>query len=434
MFQTNKSNSETKRKKGRTRPEIIKRHLLSKEGQTLNEKTINHDIESVYSMGIYKHVSLERSVVTTSESTETQVDLTLNIMETKTGGLSMGLGISPMKLNNGCIQTLVGNISYSEDNLFGLDQKLILALEISRGEINYKVQHTDPWVGSGCLRISRSISVTKSKSKFKQPCLNNLENSNHFRSIKQKNIKNLLIDRDQGKLELIKHINRKWTTILGLKLQKTNSSNDNSLPHPKDNHDDFNNILDKGEYWTMVTSIRTTFNNIHPYSTFFAALEKTNSLPSLFFDQCHGPNFLRFHSTLEQKIQIHNYQVLMSFRGGTLNGDLLPYEAFTIGGNNSVRGYNDASLNISRHCAVFKADFNWPIDSPMMGTIFIDLGSDLSSENKVSGNSSNRFDHFGTGWGIGCGIRLESPFGPLSLEYAFNDQARGMFHFGVKTF
>lgn len=37
----------------------------------------------------------------------------------------------------------------------------------------------------------------------------------------------------------------------------------------------------------------------------------------------------------------------------------------------------------------------------------------------------------GNGYGYGVGVRLESPFGPLRLEYAFNDQGTGRFHFGV---
>lgn len=37
----------------------------------------------------------------------------------------------------------------------------------------------------------------------------------------------------------------------------------------------------------------------------------------------------------------------------------------------------------------------------------------------------------GSGYGYGVGIRVDSPLGPLRLEYAFNDQRTGRFHFGV---
>ena len=37
----------------------------------------------------------------------------------------------------------------------------------------------------------------------------------------------------------------------------------------------------------------------------------------------------------------------------------------------------------------------------------------------------------GTGYGYGAGIRVDSPLGPLRLEYALNDINQRRFHFGI---
>jgi outer membrane protein assembly factor BamA len=37
----------------------------------------------------------------------------------------------------------------------------------------------------------------------------------------------------------------------------------------------------------------------------------------------------------------------------------------------------------------------------------------------------------GSGYGYGVGVRVDSPLGPLRLEYAFNDRQARRFHFGV---
>jgi len=37
----------------------------------------------------------------------------------------------------------------------------------------------------------------------------------------------------------------------------------------------------------------------------------------------------------------------------------------------------------------------------------------------------------GSGYGYGVGVRVDSPLGPLRLEYAFNDKQASRFHFGV---
>lgn len=37
----------------------------------------------------------------------------------------------------------------------------------------------------------------------------------------------------------------------------------------------------------------------------------------------------------------------------------------------------------------------------------------------------------GSGYGYGAGIRVDTPLGPLRLEYAFNNLHTRRFHFGV---
>jgi len=37
----------------------------------------------------------------------------------------------------------------------------------------------------------------------------------------------------------------------------------------------------------------------------------------------------------------------------------------------------------------------------------------------------------GSGYGYGFGVRVESPLGPIRLEYAFNDKQAKRFHFAV---
>ena len=61
-----------------------------------------------------------------------QVDLTLNIVERKTGGLSCGGGISSQGHSEGALPGFIGSASFSQRNLFGLNQKLAATLEIGQ--------------------------------------------------------------------------------------------------------------------------------------------------------------------------------------------------------------------------------------------------------------------------------------------------------------
>ena len=67
----------------------------------------------------------------------------------------------------------------------------------------------------------------------------------------------------------------------------------------------------------------------------------------------------------------------------------------------------------------------------IQGTLFFDYGTDLDSGQTVLGDPAGARGKPGSGYGYGAGIRVDSPVGPLRLEYAFNDKFVRRFHFGI---
>lgn len=65
------------------------------------------------------------------------------------------------------------------------------------------------------------------------------------------------------------------------------------------------------------------------------------------------------------------------------------------------------------------------------GTLFFDYGSDLDSGVQVLGDPAGARGKPGSGYGYGAGIRVDSPVGPLRLEYAFNESGKRRFHLGI---
>ena len=51
--------------------------------------------------------------------------------------------------------------------------------------------------------------------------------------------------------------------------------------------------------------------------------------------------------------------------GGVILGDLPPYEAFPIGGTNSVRGYSEGGVGSGRNYVAGTAALQWPIYGPV---------------------------------------------------------------------
>ncbi|MCP9930180.1 BamA/TamA family outer membrane protein [Cyanobium sp. AMD-g] len=106
---------------------------------------------------------------------------------------------------------------------------------------------------------------------------------------------------------------------------------------------------------------------------------------------------------------------------GTVIGDLPPYEAFCMGGGNSVRGYFDCDLGVGRSFGEATIEYRFPLFSIVSGELFIDGGTTFGSQTKVPGNLGGLLNKPGSGFSIGTGLIVTTPVGPLRLEVASQD-------------
>jgi outer membrane protein insertion porin family len=120
-----------------------------------------------------------------------------------------------------------------------------------------------------------------------------------------------------------------------------------------------------------------------------------------------------------------------NIQGGTVVGDLPPYEAFALGGSNSVRGYGEGEVGAGRSFVQATAEYRFPVFSVVGGALFVDFASDLGSGNNVPGDPAGVRGKPGNGFGFGLGIRVQSPLGPIRVDYGFNNEGDSRLHFGI---
>ncbi|GAY47173.1 hypothetical protein CUMW_102650 [Citrus unshiu] len=369
--------------KGKTRPETILRQLTTKKGQVYSMLQGKRDVETVLTMGIMEDVS----IIPQPAGDTSMVDLILNVVERPSGGFSAGGGISS-GITSGPLSGLIGSFVYSHRNVFGRNQKLNISLE--RGQIDsiLRINYIDPWIEGDDKQTSRTMMVQNSRTPGPLVHRNQPDNSSQT------------IGRRAG------------------------------------SHDEKGNPIIKDFYSSPL------------YRKFVFDMEQgLPVLPKWLF-------FNRVNAHARKGVDISHARLRLNLSGGHVIGNFYPHEAFAIGGTNSVRGYEEGAVGSGRSYVVGSGEITFPMlwENDSAGVDLVKLQghfhmiywgqqkelSFLTMEQNLDqallcppGDPAGARLKPGSGYGHGFGIRVDSPLGPLGLEYAFNDRQTRRFHFGV---
>ncbi|OIW03725.1 hypothetical protein TanjilG_30001 [Lupinus angustifolius] len=394
---------------GKTKPETILRQITTKKGQVYSMLQGKRDVETVLTMGIMEDVSIIPQPADTGK-----VDLVMNVVERPSGGFSAGGGISTA-ITSGPLRGLIGSFAYSHRNVFGRNQKLNISLE--RGQIDsiFRINYTDPWIQGDDKRTSGTIMIQNSRTP------GTIVHSN------EDGDSNLTIGRMTGGIELSRPIRPKWSGTAGLVFQHAGVRDDKGAPIIKDcyrrpltasgnNHDE-----------TLLAKFETVYTGSGDHGSSMFVLNLEQGLPLL----SEWLSFTRVNARARKGFELGPAHLHLSLFGGRVVGNFSPFEAFAIGGTNSVRGYEEGAVGSGRSYVVGSGEISFPMLGPVEGVLFSDYGTDLGTGPTVPGDPAGARLKPGSGYGYGFGIRVDSPLGPLRLEYAFNDKKYQRFHFGV---
>ncbi|KAJ8770155.1 hypothetical protein K2173_011490 [Erythroxylum novogranatense] len=396
--------------KGKTKPETILRQLTTKKGQIYSMLQGKRDVDTVLTMGIMEDVS----VIPQPAGDTNKVDLIMNVVERPSGGFSAGGGISS-GITSGPLSGLIGSFAYSHRNVFGRNQKLNISLE--RGQIDsiFRINYTDPWIQGDDKRTSRTIMVQNSRTP------GNLVHGN------QPGNSSLTIGRITAGVEFSRPIRPKWSGTAGLIFQHAGVRDEKGNPIIKDCYSRPLTASGKNCDDMLLAKVESVYTGSGEHGSSMFVLNMEQCLPLwpewLFFN--------RVNARARKGVEIGPALFLLSLSGGHVVGKFSPHEAFAIGGTNSVRGYEEGAVGSGRSYVVGSGEISFPVLGPVEGVVFADYGTDLGSGPTVLGDPAGARLKPGSGYGYGFGVRVDSPLGPLRLEYAFNDRHAKRFHFGV---
>jgi outer membrane protein insertion porin family len=420
--------------RGRTRDFIIKRELALKPNAVFNRNVVQSDLQRVYGLGIFEDVN----VALNPGQDPRKVVVLLNVDERRSGTLGLSGGISSAS-------GLFGAVSFQQNNLGGNNQKLGAELQIGteRREFLFDLRFTDPWIAGDPYRTSYTVNLfqRRSISLIFDGDDENIEVGDPDDSVRPR------VRRQGGGVTFTRPLSRnplarsEWTASAGLQYQRVSIRDDEGDVAPRGRIDDRTvplSFSDDGSddlLTVQLGAVRDRRNNITtPTDGSFLRLGVEQSIPigsgSIFLNRLRGSysqyipvNFTSFNEGPEA--------LAFNLQAGTVIGDLPPYEAFSLGGSNSVRGYGEGELGSGRSFVTATAEYRFPVFSVVGGALFVDFGSDLGTADNVPGRPAILLDKPGTGVGYGVGVRVNSPLGPLRLDYGLNSDGESRIQFGI---
>jgi outer membrane protein insertion porin family len=122
----------------------------------------------------------------------------------------------------------------------------------------------------------------------------------------------------------------------------------------------------------------------------------------------------------------------LNVQAGTILGRMAPYEAFSLGGADSVRGWSEGEVGTGRSFFQATAEYRFPILGIVRGALFVDYGTTLGSQGAVPGDPGGVRAKPGQGLGYGVGVRIVTPLlGNLRVDFGWNDIGGNQITFGV---
>ncbi|MGF1518990.1 MAG: BamA/TamA family outer membrane protein [Nodosilinea sp.] len=405
---------------GRTRPFIITREFSTQPGDVFNQARIEQDFQRVFGLGIFEDVipGLEPA-----PDDPRKVSVIVNVSERNTGSVAAGLGFN-------FTGDLFGTVSFRQDNFGGNNQKFSAEAQLSTRDILFDLSFTDPWIAGDPFRTSYTATAFARLA-------NNLNFEAGPNPINLPNGDQVRIRRVGSGITFSRPLGNGLTVAVGTLYQNVSARDFGGQLNSVDAAGNPLTASPGGvdDLWTFPISATLDRRNdaFNPTSGSILRLNTEQSVPlgrgSIFMNRLRGS--YSYYIPLSLLNFTEGPQALaLNVQAGTIVGDVPPYEAFALGGTNSIRGYDEGEVGSGRSYAQLTAEYRFPLFSFLGGALFLDVGTDLGSGSAVPGAPGPSRGKPGSGIGYGAGVRLSTPLGPLRVDYGFNDQGQGRIHFG----
>ncbi len=412
----------------KTKDYVILREFNQKKGQPFNKFLVRRSVEKVYNLGYFDDVNVRLL----EGSTPDKVVIEIDVLEHKTGTITLGAGYSDS-------DGFVGIVEVGEDNLRGTGDKIKVHWEFggTAGYKNYSVSYLRPWIDS--KGTSLGLTIFDREDTYTDYNSDGDEISQYVKT--QKGI-NVSLGRQTGEYT------RDYVTLEtrkdGWKFDEDENSGYNYAAGPGTGTAEEKAAYpgyswDNGDYdFAGKNYIENNFGRTNSVSW-----QKVYDSRDNIYDPKRGKrvsatvqwaghglggdfDYYKFTGEYRNYKAIGNNQVI-AFRArlGWAQGDV-PYSAlYTLGGADTLRGFEDDQF---RGKKMYNAtlEYRVPIFNKVTGVLFTDMGDAWDAPHVTWYDDDKSFNI-----SVGAGVRISTPIGPIRLDYGVSkDDNKFHFSFG----
>ena len=379
----------------KTKDYVILREMRQKTGEPFNANLARRSMQRVYNLGFFEDVNVKMNPGVEPNAVVMEID----VKEKRTGSFGIGAGYSSS-------DGMVGMVSVSDTNFRGMGDTISISYEMSGDDTDargYTFMYRRPWLDkketAGTLRV---YNRTYEYDDYD-------EDGNHKESFMRKY--------SGGEFTLSRPMSEYSTNFVTLRNRK-----DRYVKHTETGNagNRSGNTAWLGNNFGTTRSITLEHVTDTRDNVYEPTMGARASISTEFAGLGGDFNYQKVILGDTHYLKAGRAQVFV-LRGqyGISHGTISEFSQFRLGGQDTIRGYREDQFRGTR-MALASLEYRFPIVSKVTGALFTDYGgawSDGFMPEKLHGS-------------IGVGLGLNTPIGPLRLDYGRGSQG-GRVHFRV---
>lgn len=399
----------------KTRDLVIRRELRIAPGERFDGEKLRRSKERLYNLGFFEEVALE----TAPSDQPDRRNLVVTVKESKTGEFSFGGGFSSLDKLVGFAEITQRNFDlFNWPTFVGGGQELKFRVMAGTRRRDFEFSFTEPWVfnrpylfGFDLFNTTRtrgegfSFDLTRRGGDLRLGrAFGDYDRVDAMYRLERVSVSEVS---DTASSALRDEVGR--NTVASIRLGYTRDKRD-SVFNPRQGY-----LLD--------SDIETAGSFLGGQKDFW----KWTSSGAVFFEPLWENQVLEFHLNVGLANEFGDSKAVPIF------------ERFFAGGADSVRGYRERRIGPKdgvtsdpiggEALAVFNAEYTVPVVEFLKGAAFFDVGNVW--------NNVGEFAQEGFKSGVGGGVRIKTPFGPVKLDYGWpinpdkGERKSGRLHFSA---